>query len=125
MALLCACQTRQLPGVGEIGNPARHARRSPPVGLEEMFDLPLDVEAPHGLIRTETQRLERNLDFRGPPLVRLSDCRIPDSVPVAAEALGVVRDLAVGARARGVDLKKEAVAMIEERIEHDRDLIID
>src|SRR3989441_12857168 len=51
--------------------------------------------------------------------------RVPDSVPVAAEGFAVVGDLAIRARAGRIHLEEEAVSVIEERVEDDRDSIVD
>jgi len=89
-----------------------------------MLDLALDVEAPHGLVRTESKRLERDRQFHRPSVGRSRHGGVPDTVPVPAEALRVVRDLSVRPRPGGIHLKEESVAMIEEWIEHDRHAIV-
>src|SRR5262249_28152570 len=88
-------QARQLTGIGEIANPTGNTGGRPAVGLEHVFDLPLDVEPPHGLVRPESQRLEWNLDLRRPAVRRPRRGCVPDAIPVAAEILRVVRDLTV------------------------------
>jgi hypothetical protein len=50
---------------------------------------------------------------------------VPDAVPVEAQGLLVVGDLAVRARAHRVRLEEEAVAVVRERIQHDRDVVVD
>src|SRR6185295_13696816 len=85
------------PGLRQITDPDVLARRRPAIELLTTLDLALDVEAPRRLARLEAQRLEGNLDLHGPALVRDPGHRVPDPIPIAAEALRIVRYLAVAA----------------------------
>src|SRR5207244_4477412 len=97
----------------------------PPIGLLAALDLPLDIEPPHGLSRLEPERFEWDLNLGDPSLVRNARGRVPDAVPVEAQAFTIVRHLPVRPCARRIDLKEETVSVIEEGVEDDRDSIID
>src|SRR5207245_53371 len=124
MPLSRSFQSRQLTSIRQIPNPACHARRRPSIGLEQVLDLTLDVEAPDALVRPESKRLEWDRQFRRPSFGRSRHGGVPDTVPVPAKALPVVRDLSVRPRPGGIPLKEESVAMIEAWIEHDRHAIV-
>src|SRR5262249_37850215 len=64
-------------------------------------------------------------DLDGPSPIVVSDGRVPDAVPLPGEDLRIVRDLAVGASTRGVYLEEKPVAVIEERVNDDRQPVID
>ena len=125
MPLTRAFKAGELSRIGEIADPTRDPRRRPAVRLEEMLDLTLDIESPNRLVGSEAQGFEWNDDFGDPRIRRARHGRVPDAVPIAAQSLSVVGDLPVRARPCRVDLKEETVPMIEERVEHDRDPIID
>ena len=120
-----AFEPGQLTGVGEIADPARHARGRPAIRLEEVLDLAFDVQAPDRLVRAKPQRLERDGELHGPSVGRARHGGVPDAVPVARQALRVVGNLAVRACPGRIHLKEKAVTVIEERIEHDGDAIVD
>ena len=90
MSLTRAFEASQLSRVRQIADPARHPCGCPPVGLEQMLDLPLDVETPHGLVGSEPKRLEWNRNLGDPAVGRPRHRGIPDAVPIAAETLPVV-----------------------------------
>jgi len=86
--------------------------------------VPLDIQAPHRLVRLEAQRLERDGDLRIPPGCGDARGRAPDAVPVQAAVLGVVRHLPIGSCAGWVHLEEEAVPVVEERVEDHGDAIV-
>jgi len=77
------------------------------------------------LSRLEPERLERDLNLGDPSLIRNACGRIPDAVPVEAQPFAIVRDLPIRPCTRRIDLKEETVSVIEERVEDDRDSIVD
>ena len=122
--LLQAHEPPELAGLGQVADPRVEAGVRPAVALVQALDLPLDVEPPGGLPRPEAQRLERQRDLGHPALVRDARARVPDTVPLEARLRLVVRDLPVGAGARRVHGEEEAVALVEERVEDDRDAVV-
>jgi len=120
-----AVKTFKAARLREVPDPDVLARRRPSIDFLTTFDLPFDVEAPDRLPRLEAEGLERDLDLGHPSVAGDSRSRVPDAVPVAAERLAVVGHLAVRSRTGGIHLEEEAVAVIKERIEDDRDSIVD
>jgi hypothetical protein len=124
VGLTRAFKASKLASVCQIANPTRNARGSPSVRLEQMFDLPLDIEAPDRLVRAESERLERDGDFDCPTVGGLVDGCIPDSILIARQILRVVGYLSIRPCAGGIDLKEESVAMIKKWIDDDSDTIV-
>ena len=119
-----AVEAFQPTGFSKVADPDVLPRRRPSIGFLSPFDLTFDVEAPDRLPRLEPERLERDFDFGDPALLGDTRGGVPDTVPVRTEGFAVVRDLTVGASARRIHLKEEAVSVIEKWIEDDRDPII-
>ena len=109
----------------EVREPNVLTGRGPAILLLLPLDLALHVEAPGVLFRLEAQGLEGDRELGRPALVGATRRRVPDSVPVVGRSLLVIGDLPVAARSRRVHLEEEAVAPVEEGIEHDGDVVVD
>ena len=114
----------QLPGFGKIAQPYVPAGPGPSIGLVIPLDHPLNVQSPHGLAGLEAQGFKGDFDFSNPTITCDAGMRIPDPVPIQACKLGAVGNLSVRARPIGIDVKEETIAVIEERIDHNGNIVI-
>ena len=99
-------------------------QRRPVTVLIAAAEAPLKVDAP-GLhrLRAELQRLERNFDLGVPAVFTDARADIPDAVPIRVLIAALVRHLRVPLRARRVDRKLVAVALILEGIDDDLEAV--
>src|SRR5262249_2766845 len=123
-ALSNALEAFEPAGLREIPDPDVLPWRGPSIGFLAALDLPFAIQSPHRLARLESERLERDLDFGDPSVVRDARRGVPDAVPVPTQRFAVVRHLAVGPCAGRIHLEEEAVPMVEKRIEDDRDPVV-
>ena len=118
-----AFEIRDLARFGDLEELCLKTCPRPAVLLQLALNGATDVEAPDGLARREAQGLERDGEFRAPPIVGSRGSHDPDAVPVVVR-LTVRKHQAVDHGAGRIGREVERVALVAERVEHDAQPVI-